>query len=156
MVGEILTPTYYFPNHINIKYEITVNSKWGVYPSTDNYKKEYEYEKPVPVRINTPVIFLTDSRAFSFAETVLELVGHFKIGTIVGEHTAGTNGDMVMVRTPADGYLFTGYKFLRHGGKKHHGIGTIPDIECPMKIEDIRNGGDTQIEKAIEIIKSER
>lgn len=152
-VGPILTPTFYYPNHMNIKYEVTANSKWGIYPSTEDYnKEEYEYEKPVPVRINTPVIFLTDSRAFSFGETVMELVKHFKIGTIVGEHTAGTNGDAVLVLSPAVGYLFTGYKFLNHDGTQHHSIGTLPDVECSMKIEDIRKGEDTQIKKACEII----
>ena len=151
-IGQILTPTYYYPNHINVKYEITESSKWGVYPSTDNYKKEYVYEKPFPVRINTPVTFLTGPRVFSFGETIMELVKHFKIGTIIGEHTAGTNGDMVLVKSPAAGYMFTGYKFIDHDGKKHHGIGTSPDIECHMKIEDIRKGVDTQIKKACEII----
>ena len=151
-VGQILTPTFYYPNHINVKYEITANSKWGVYPSTDNYKKEYGYEMPVPVRINAPVAFLTGPRVFSFGETIMELVKHFKIGTIIGEHTAGTNGDMVLVNAPAVGYMFTGYKFLDHDEKKHHGVGTLPDVECPMKIEDLRNGIDTQVKKACEII----
>ena len=152
MIGEILTPTYYYPNHINVKYGITENSKWGVYPSTDKHKKEYGYEKPVPLRINTPIVFLTDSRAYSFAETIMELVKHYKVGTIIGEHTAGTNGDVVLMRSLAVGFMFTGYKFFGHGNKKYHGIGISPDIECPMKIEDIRKGVDTQIKKACEII----
>ncbi len=153
-VGVILTPAYYYPNHINVKYEIAPNSKWAIYPSTDEneYEERAEFGNPVPVRIHTPVVLLTDSRTLSRGDTYAEIVKHFKIGTIVGGHTSGTNGDATLVRTPAVGYVFTCYKFFEHDGKEHHGIGIYPDIECPMKIEDIRKGEDTQIKKACEII----
>lgn len=82
----------------------------------------------------------------------MEMVKHYKIGAIVGESTAGTNGDAVLVLSPAVGYMFTGYQFLNHDGGKHHGIGTLPDVACPIKLDDLRNGVDTQVKKACELI----
>lgn len=153
-VGQILTPTYRFPDHQRVSYQITPSSQWGIHPSVKEYDKAWEYEKPVPVRIHTPVVFLTDCRALSFAETIVELVKHYRIGPIIGEHTAGTNGDACIFRSPAVGYIFTAYKFLTHTGKRHHGIGVAPDIECPFLIEDLRNDRDTQTIKACETIEA--
>ena len=151
-VGKILTPVFYFPNHQKVHYTIKPSSKWGVHPSTAQYKKEWGYEKPIATRINVPLYFLTNCEAISFAETVLEMVKYYKIGTIIGEATAGTNGDAVILKSPTIGYLFTGYQFFNHDGSKHQGIGILPDIPCPNTIKDIRDRKDTQMIKAIELI----
>jgi len=153
-VGQILTPTFYYPNHDNVKYEITALSSWGIHPAIEPYQKEWEYDKPLPVRLQTPVVFLTDHNAISFAETIMELFKSHGIGTIIGQPTAGTNGDAVIVRSPTIGMIFTGYKFLTFGGERHHGVGVRPDIECPFRMEDLKNQEDTHIKKACEWINS--
>ncbi|MFL5241746.1 MAG: S41 family peptidase [Gemmataceae bacterium] len=48
--------------------------------------------KPVAPPWKAKVAFLTDSRAVSYAETFLAIADNTKIGTIVGEPTAGSNG----------------------------------------------------------------
>ena len=151
-VGNILTPTFYYPDHYNVKYDITPSSKWGIHPATEQYKEEWEYEKPLPVKIDTQVYFLTDYKAISFAETILEMIKHYRIGKIIGEPTAGTNGDAVIINSPTIGVIFTGFQFFTYDGKKHHGIGIQPDVECSLSLEDLRNGKDTQLLKACEII----
>lgn len=153
-VGTILTPTFYYPNHKSVKYQITPESQWSIYPATEVYQKEWEYERPLSIRIKTPVVFLIDYQAVSFSETIVELVKHHHIGPIVGTPTAGTNGDAVIARTPTVGYIFTGYKFLAHGEKKHHGIGILPDIDCPTTLKDLREQKDTQVVKACQLIES--
>lgn len=152
MVGRILTPTFYAPDHKYVDYQITENSIWGVHPSTEPYQRNWEYEKPVSIKINTPVYFLTDRNAISFGETVLELIKNHRIGIIIGEPTSGTNGDAIILKSPSMGYIFTGYKFLNHNGSLHHGIGVIPDVECQQKLSDIQNGEDTFVKKACELI----
>lgn len=128
------------------------NSIWGVHPSTEPYQRNWEYEKPVSIKINTPVYFLTNRNAISFGETVLELIKNHRIGIIIGESTSGTNGDAIILKSPSMGYIFTGYKFLNHNGSLHHGIGVIPDVECQQKLSDIQNGEDTFVKKACELI----
>ena len=152
MVGKILTPTFYAPSHKYVEYRVTENSIWGIHPSTEAYQMEWGYEKPISIKINTPVYFLADRNALSFGETVLELIKNYRIGLIIGEPTSGTNGDAIILRSPSIGYVFTGYKFLNHDGTSHHGIGVIPDIECHQKISDIQNGKDTFVNKACELI----
>lgn len=156
MVGQILTPTFYAPNHQHVDYQITGNSVWGIHPSTEPYQKEWEYEKPVAVHIHTPVYFLTNREVLSFGETVVELIKHYKIGTIIGEPTSGTNGDAVILKSPSIGYIFTGYKFLNHDGSRHHGIGIQPDIICHQKTEDIQKLKDSFVKKACELINNRK
>lgn len=152
MVGQILTPTFYAPEHMYVNYQILENSIWGIHPATEPYKKEWEYEKPVAKRIHTPVYFLSDRNALSFGETVVELIKSHKIGTIIGEPTSGTNGDAVIVKSPSIGYIFTGYKFLNHDGSLHHGIGIMPDINCKQKLSDVQHGEDSLINLACSLI----
>lgn len=152
MVGQILTPTFYAPDHQYVNYQIMGNSVWGIHPSTESYKKEWEYEKPVAKHIQTPVYILSDRNVLSFGETIVELIKTHKIGTVIGEPTSGTNGDAVIVRSPSMGYIFTGYKFLNHDGSLHHGIGVLPDIECKQKLSDVQHGEDTLIKLACNLI----
>lgn len=152
LVGQILTPTFYLPDHQKVDYQITAESKWGIHPALEPYQKSWEYEQPVPVRIKRPVYFLTNRKALSFCETVIELIKYYKIGTIIGEPTSGTNGDAVILRNPSIGFIFTGYKFLNHDGSRHHGIGVQPDIECQPLLEDVQKGRDTLVEEACRLI----
>jgi C-terminal processing protease CtpA/Prc len=93
-------------------------------PYSAEYAKKYEYDNPMPERFTCPVVFLTDANAMSYGETFMEMVKHYRIGTIIGEPTAGTNGD---VRFDFE-VMMTGLKFTSHDGSRHHGIGVIPDI----------------------------
>ena len=70
---------------------------------------------------------LTDARAISYAETCMGIVEHYRLGTIVGEPTAGTNGNVNSIPLPG-GYRvsFTGMKVLKHDGSVHHGVGIRP------------------------------
>ena len=82
----------------------------------------------------------------------MERIKYYKIGTIIGEPTSGTNGDAVILRNPSIGFIFTGYKFLNHDGSRHPGIGVQPDIECQPLLEDVQKGRDTLVEEACRLI----
>ncbi len=118
---------YFFPNQQKTFYWEKWPA-WYVAPATAQYSKEYakkyDYDKPEEVRLTCPVVFLTDAGAISYGETFMEMVKHYQIGTIIGEPTAGTNGN---ARFDLE-VLMTGLKFLNHDGSQHHGIGVIPDI----------------------------
>ena len=42
------------------------------------------------------IIFITDSRAISYAESFMSYIKGFELAQIIGQPTAGTNGDVNM------------------------------------------------------------
>jgi C-terminal processing protease CtpA/Prc len=110
--------------------------------------------QPIEPRFTAKVAFLTDGRAVSAAETYMGIVDFYKLGTIVGEPTAGTNGNVNPFTLPG-GYTitWTGMKVLRQDGSRHHGVGIQPNVSCSRTIAGIAAGRDEQLEKAIEIVK---
>ncbi|HYM60391.1 MAG TPA: S41 family peptidase, partial [Thermoanaerobaculia bacterium] len=97
--------------------------------------------------------FLTDGSAISYAESIMGIVEAYKLGEIVGEPTAGTNGDINRIRLPG-GYTisFTGMKVLKHDGSPHHGVGIRPTIRASRTIAGVAAGRDEQLEKAIAVV----
>src|SRR5439155_1461619 len=81
----------------------------------------------VVLRLPGSVAFLIDGRAISYAETWLGIVEHYRMGVMVGEPTAGTNGNVNTIGLPGGYFVrFTGMKVLKHGGSRHHGVGIHP------------------------------
>lgn len=109
---------------------------------------------PLEPRFKGKNVFLTGPGAISYGESLMGIVEAYKLGEIVGEATAGTNGDINPVKLPG-GYtaFYTGMKVLKHDGSRHHGVGIKPTIYCPRTIKGIAEGRDEQLEKAIEIIE---
>jgi len=108
---------------------------------------------PAEPRIRAKVAFLTDGRAISYAETVLGIVEHYKLGEIVGGPTAGTNGNVNPFHL-AGGYRlsWTGMKVLKHDGSQHHGIGIQPTVAVSPTTKGIAEGRDEVLEKGIEVV----
>lgn len=108
---------------------------------------------PIEPQFKGKVAFLTDGRAISYAESVMAIVQHYKIGEIVGSTTAGTNGNINPFKLPG-GYMvvFTGMKVLRHDGKPHHGVGIAPTIPVSRTINGVRALKDEVLERAIGVV----
>ena len=149
-IGNLLRPVISFPNREKIRYVET--EKWKIAPAVSDLSKEfskkYEYKEPLPIAIDVPIVFLTDAKAMSFAETFLDIVSHYKIGTIIGEPTAGCNGDMTRIRRPFGTYSFTYNKFKNRDKSSFHCVGIQPDIISVSNFSDILLGIDTQLERA--------
>jgi len=98
--------------------------------------------------------FLIDGRAISYAETVMGIVEAFKLGEIVGEPTAGTNGNVNPFKL-AGGYTisWTGMKVLKHDGSQHHGIGILPTVPVSRTRKGVAEGKDELLLKAVEVLK---
>ena len=105
-------------------------------------------------RIKGRVIFLIDGRAVSFAETVMGMVEAYKLADIVGEPTAGTNGNINPFTVPG-GYLlwWTGMRVLKHDRSRHHGIGIQPTHPVARTIAGIAERRDEILEKALELAR---
>ncbi len=110
--------------------------------------------EPKEPRIQGKVVFLTNGSAISYAESFMGLVEGYKLGDIVGQPTAGTNGNVNPFDLPG-GYSFwwTGMKVLKHDGSQHHLIGIQPTVPLERTLKAVREGRDEYIEKALELIK---
>jgi C-terminal processing protease CtpA/Prc len=103
--------------------------------------------------IKGKVVFITDGRAISYAESFLSFIEHYKLGEIVGGPTAGTNGNINPFVLPGDfRIVWTGMKVIKHDGSQHHLIGIQPTVPTTRSIRGIIEGRDELFEKALELI----
>jgi len=103
--------------------------------------------------IEGKVVFITDGRAISYAESFLSFIEHYKLAEIVGQPTAGTNGNVNPFVLPGGFQVtWTGMKVLKHNGSQHHLIGILPTVPAERTIQGIIEGRDEFLEKAVEII----
>jgi hypothetical protein len=111
--------------------------------------------QPVAPRLSGKIVFLTDGRAISYAESVMGYVGDRHLATIVGSTTAGTNGDIATFTVPGGfSIVFTGMRVTGHDGKTpHHLVGIKPDISVTPTIAGLRAGKDEVLERAIGLVQ---
>jgi C-terminal processing protease CtpA/Prc len=133
-----MVPIITRPDHANIV-DYDTGGRWDL--------------KPIAPRLKAKVAFLTDGRAISYAESYMGIVEAYKLAEIVGEPTAGTNGDINRV-TLAGGYtvVWTGMKVLKHDGSQHHGVGIQPTVPVSRTIKGVREKRDEQLERAVSIV----
>jgi hypothetical protein len=110
--------------------------------------------EPKEPRITGKTVFLTDSRAISYAESFMGYIEGYKLAGIVGQPTAGTNGNMNPFDLPG-GYVFywTGMKVVKHDGSQLHLIGIQPTVPVERTLKAVREGRDEYIEAALKIIR---
>jgi hypothetical protein len=113
--------------------------------------------EPAQPLLRAKTVFLTDARAISAAETFLVIVQHFKLGTIIGEPTAGTNGNVRVVELPG-GYeiRFTGIKVVNYDGSQHHGRGIQPDLLVRRTRQGVAAGRDEVLEEALSFLRGRK
>jgi len=111
--------------------------------------------KPATPRISGKVVFMTDGRAISYAESVMGYVADRKLGTIVGGTTAGTNGNVATFPVPGGFTVaFTGMRVTGHDGQApFHLVGVKPDVTSAPTIEGLRAGRDEVLERAVAVIR---
>jgi C-terminal processing protease CtpA/Prc len=77
------------------------------------------------------------------------------LADIVGEPTAGTNGNVNPFTVPG-GYVlsWTGMRVLKHDGSRHHGVGILPTHPVSRTIKGITERRDEILEKALELARA--
>lgn len=117
----------------------------------DNHGWEMEPKKPYLG--DKKIVFLTEGRSISYAESYMSFIEGYKLATIIGQPTAGTNGNVNPFNLLGNIRLsWTGMKVVKHDGSQHHAIGVLPDIYVNKTIEGLKQGKDEYFEKAIEVI----
>lgn len=123
------------PNFKNAK-QISDKASWKIYPSYPHL----EMEK----------VFLINDKTISYGESIAEYIKFNKLGTLIGEPTAGTNGNMMFVATPSKHLIsYTAMKVTHRNGDPFHGRGITPDIPVYQTLEGLRQQKDDQLIKAI-------
>lgn len=154
-------------NHKFIRYllnEADTTTGWMqipqiIYPDLKNITTYNRYGwtsmmTPLEPHIDAKVVYITNNNAISYAESYMGFIDNYELATIVGQATAGTNGNVNPFHLPG-GYKssFTGMKVFKHDGSQLHGVGILPDIYVEKTIEGVRNGRDEYLEKALEVVK---
>ena len=130
-------PQVVYPDYEKVNY---YSSGWFMTPSST-------------AKLTSKVVFITDGRAISYAESFMGHIKDLKLATIIGGPTAGTNGNVNTIDLPG-GYIisWTGMLVKNHDGSRHHVIGVVPDIPVQRTVKGIAEGRDELLEKAINFV----
>jgi len=108
---------------------------------------------PTLPRLRGRVAFLTDERAISYSETLLAMVRGHDLAEIVGEPTAGVNGNVNPFNLPGSHQIvWTGMKVVNHDGSDLAGSGVQPTVPVSATIAGIRQRRDEVLEQGIEVV----
>ena len=110
--------------------------------------------QPLEPHIDAIVVFITDGRAISYAESVMGFIEGYRLAEIVGQPTAGTNGNVNPMVLPGGFQInWTGMKVVKHDGSQHHLVGIQPTVPVERTVQGVREGRDEFLEKALEVVK---
>ena len=130
-----------------ILYEVDKNNNETVEKTTDD-----------PI-INIPIVVLTNGNTASSSEILAGALKDHKKATIVGEKTYGKGVIQQLLTLPdGSGLKITSEKYLTPNRTEINKIGIEPDekVELPESVTSVLNverNEDTQLQKAIEILK---
>jgi C-terminal processing protease CtpA/Prc len=101
-----------------------------------------------------PVIILTNRKSFSSTEIFLMIMQNFPNVQIVGDRTGGGIGSPVGRELP-NGWVYrlSTHRFVRPDGSTPEGKGIIPDFTVWNTANDVADGRDKMLEKAIDLLK---
>lgn len=121
-----------------------------------------EYKSDAETRLNVPMAVLINGNSASASEIFAGAVQDYGVGTLVGTTTFG-KGIVQTIFSLNDG---TGLKltiedYYLPSGKSIHQVGVSPDVEIDLPDElkvyvNIPEDQDTQLQKAIEILKEQK
>jgi hypothetical protein len=120
----------------------------------DTTELQYTFEPITTPSFHGPIVLLVGPQAVSAAENFsMMLVGANRV-RVVGRHTAGTNGNITRLRLRGGfWFYYTGMEVLYPDGSTFHGVGVVPEVEVAPSLEDLAAERDSELLKAIELLK---
>lgn len=101
------------------------------------------------------IAILTGPDAISYAESVMALIEHYRIGEIFGSPTAGTNGDIAQIDLPTGcTSWFTGRRVISPDGSRFHLLGIQPTVPVSRTITGVKSGRDEVLERALSYLRT--
>ena len=111
---------------------------------------------PIPdsLKINNPIVVLTNGYTGSAAEDFAVMMKNLGLATLVGTHTIGVISHPRYFDLP-NGYSYglSTWAYFNPDGTGIIETGIIPDVEIKYTVDDLINHKDSQLAKAIEILK---
>jgi hypothetical protein len=131
-------PEVIFPNYKSVTYNI---SGWKL--------------RKLPPKLTAKAIFIIDQEVVSYGEAFMSIVENYKLGVIVGDSTAGTNGNKNTVKMPFEHTVikFTGMNATKLNGNNLVGVGIIPHVVLKPSIQGVILHKDELLDKAIEVTR---
>jgi C-terminal processing protease CtpA/Prc len=116
----------------------------------------YTFIEPLAPRFTGKVAFIIGGAAVSQSEHFLGVAEHYGLGDLVGEPTAGTNGNIVLQTLPG-GYAisWTGMRVTKFDGSPLFGVGVLPTIPAHRTIAGVASGRDELLERAFEVVSGQ-
>jgi hypothetical protein len=113
--------------------------------------------QPAEPHIGARVVALCSRLSQSYCEQYLANLKHNKLATLVGQPTAGSNGNVVRTYLPGNLWVYwTGMLVRNPDHSRFFGVGVVPDVVVKKTLQDIINGKDPELEKALELMRAER
>ncbi len=126
-----------------------------VYLEDKNGKRE-EYKSDATHHFDKPMVVLVNGNSASASEILCGALLDYDKAILVGTQTFGKGiVQQIMPMGDGSGVKVTIGKYYSPKGRCIHGEGFEPDVEVELDVEKYLNEGvDTQLDKAIEILKS--
>lgn len=130
------SPVFLQPDQRGVAWE---RSRWTIEPAAPTFTRN--------------VAFLIDASVLGYGETLAEVIARHQLGDLVGETTAGANGNVNSMDLSADLEVrFTGVRVTSSDGSTYIGAGIAPTHPVPVTRASVRAGRDLQLEAAIELV----
>jgi hypothetical protein len=109
---------------------------------------------PQAPRFTSNFVFVTNGGAISYAESVLGVVANNHLGDILGEPSAGANGNNTLFPLPG-GYAvtWTGMRVTNRDGSQHHLVGVRPTIPVHRTLAGVHAGRDELLDRALATVQ---
>lgn len=128
----------------------------SIYPDREKltFNEGSEVVNPVSPLFSGKAVFLTYAGAMSYPEYVLGYVKYNHLAEIVGQPTAGSDGNIQTYPIPG-GFTgaFTGMEVLNADKTQTHIVGIKPTVQIERTMEGVKRGEDEYIAKALELLK---
>ena len=123
---------------------------YGYSPSYQVYLPQlYPYEQPVAI--------LIDQQSISASEFAATILRNSDDAVLVGEPTAGTDGNVVLLPLPGGAQMaFTSLGCYELDGSQSQQVGITPDIQAPYTVQGIKEGRDEPLEAALHYLASQQ
>ena len=111
--------------------------------------------EPLAPRFTANIAFITNGSAISYSESILGVVAGNHLADIVGEPSAGANGNITFFDLPG-GYQisWTGMRVTNLNGRRHYLRGIQPNVVVHRTVAGVRAGRDELLDRALALVKA--
>lgn len=133
----------------------SITSPWFGIPTWDGPRDSYVEDSNYVIECEDgaytgPISLLVSNKSVSAAENFSQMLVTQEKVTVVGQQSAGTNGNITLAFLPGGLFIyFTGMRILNPDSSVFHGVGILPDVPVTVTAQDFADGLDPELEAAV-------